>query len=252
MAMKYTLDNYINSSTLSKVSTEKLFLPKANMYNKEQAMPWRLNAKSGYAIFDFGSDRPTFFSLMNHNLVGTGAYSLTLKTAATEGALVGETPETVAWYKQNIWHNITTTPNRWWRIDVSDPDNGSNIQFGEIIFNIAEAFTMNFWWPYREGLDFVINENVTQYGHRKRTRRATRKTFNLSFEGVTDTNLTAEVEAFFEGFEGANPFVFIPNDSDTVCWYVFCLNSLNAQRNFLDDNKFTLQLEEQSRGITLL
>ena len=250
--MKYNLDTYINSVTLSSVSTEDSVYPKENMYNKEQAMPWRLSANSGYTIFDFGSDRPTFFGMMNHNLLGTGAYSMTLKTAATEGALVGETPEAVVWHDQNIWHEITTTPDRWWRVDISDPDNGSNLEIGELIFYIPGTFTMNYQWPYREGLDYVIEENITHYGRRVRTRRATRKTFNIDFEGVTDANLVSEVEAFFEGFAGENPFVFIPDEDEDICWYVYALNSLNAQRRFLDDNRFTLQLEEQSRGITLL
>ncbi len=252
MAMKYTLDTYINSITLSSVSTEDSVYPKENMYNKEQAMPWRMTAKSGYAIFNFDSNRPTFFGIMNHNLDGGGAFSLTLKTAATEGALVGETPEVVAWHGQNIWHDISTTPDQWWRIDISDPENGSNLEFGEIIFYIAGTFDMNYQWPYREGLDFVIDENITHYGRRVRTKRATRKTFNIDFEGVTDSNLVSEVEVFFDGFGGENPFVFIPDEDETISWYVYCLNSLNAQRRFLDDNRFTLQLEEQARGITLL
>lgn len=252
MGMLYSLGNYINSSTLSSVSTEDTIYPKENMYNKRQSMPWRMTAKSGYAIFDFGSGRPTFFAIMNHNLLGTGAFSLTLKTAATEGALVASSPESVTWHKQNIWHAIAMTPNRWWRIDVSDPDILANLEFGEIIFYIAGTFTMNFWWPYKEGLEYVTEENVTQYGHRHIAKKAVRKTFGLDFEGVTDANLVSEVQAFFEGFDGKNPFVFIPDSEETDSWYVYCLNSLKASRAFLDNNKFSMGLEEQSRGISLL
>lgn len=255
MTMRYVLGNYINSSTLSSVSTEITpAFGKEQMYNKSQSHPWRMNAKSGYAIFDFGSDRPSILGILNHNLVGTGSFSLTLKTAGAEGDLVAATPENVAWHKQNIWHVITETPNRWWRIDWDDPDNGANLESGEIVLYTWGEFTMNFWWPYKETMDYVVDENVTHYGRRHRKKRAKRKIFNLDFEGVKDEDLvgaTNEVEAFFEELDGDQPFIFIPDSSKTESWYVECLNSMQATRRFMDDNKFFLHLEEQSRGLTL-
>jgi len=250
MGMKYSLGNYIDSSTLSSVSSEGTIYPKENMYNKRQSMPWRMEEKSGYAIFNFGTDRPTFFAIMNHNLVETGDFSLTLKTGAAEGAWGA--PEAVAWHKQNIWHPIDMTPNKWWRIDVVNSDSLANLEFGEIIFYIAGTFTMNYWWPYKEGLEYVLEENITDYGHRHISKKAIKKTFSLDFEGVTDANLVSEVQAFFEGFDGKNPFVFMPDAEEADSWYVYCLNSLKASRAFLDDNRFSMQLEEQSRGISLL
>lgn len=250
MGMIYIIGNYIDDGTLSSVSSEDSVYPKENMYNLAQSMPWRMTAKSGHAIFDFGSDRPTFFAIMNHNLLGTGAFSLTLKTAANEGALVGSPAEDVAWHKQNIWHAITTTPNQWWRIDWDDPDN-NNLEFGEIIFYTSSTFTMNYWWPYKENMIYVVDENITHFGRRHRIKRAKKKAFTLDFEGVTDGNFISEIEAFFDAWDGDNPFIFIPDDSLTGSWYVECLNSLDAQRLFTDNNKFFLKLEEQSRGILL-
>lgn len=250
--MKYILGNYINSSTLSSVSSEDTVYPKEDMYNRRQSLPWRMTAKSGYAIFDFGTDRPTALALMNHNLLGTGAFTMTLKTAATEGALVASSPESIVWHKQNIWHDIVMSSNRWWRIDISDPDNGSNLEFGEIILYLSGIFTMNYSWPYKDALDYIVADNVTHYGVRHRVRRAKRRLFALDFEGVTDANLISEVEAFFEALDGERPFVFIPDGTGTDSWYVYCLNSMDATRVFLNTNKFFLRLEEQARGITLL
>lgn len=253
MAMRYVLGNYIDSTTLSSVSTENTpAFGKVNMYNRIQSLPWRMTAKSGHAIFDMGSNVPTVLGIMNHNLVGTGAYSLTLKTAASEGALVAADAENITFHAQNIWHVITSTPLQWWRIDVSDPDNGANLEFGETILHIWAAFTRNYLYPYKEGLDYVVDENVTHYGRRHRAKRAKRKLFNLDFEGVQDALLISEIEAFFEGLDGDRPFIFIPNGALTDSWYVECLNSMEATRIFLNYNKFSLKLEEQSRGITLL
>lgn len=254
--MRYVLGNFINSNTLSSVSTEVTpAFGKVQMYNKAQSQPWRLEGKSGYAIFDLGTDRPSILGIMNHNMVGTGAYSVTLKTAAAEGGLVGATPEAITWHALNIKHVITETPDRWWRIDWSDPDNTGNLEFGEIILYTWGDFTMNYWWPYKEALDFVVDENVTHYGRRHRKTRAKRKIFNLDFEGVKDADLvgaTNEVEAFFEELDGDQPFIFIPDSSLTDSWYVECLNSMEATRTFMDYNKFFLRLEEQSRGLILL
>ena len=252
MGMLYVIGNYINLGTLSSVSTEDSVYPKENMYDLAQSIPWRMTAKSGHAIFDLGTDVPTVLGIMNHNLVGTGAFSLTLKTAAAEGGLVGAVAENIAWHDHNIWHAIASTPLQWWRIDWSDPDNTSNLELGEIILYTSSTFTMNYWWPYKEGMAYVVDEHVTHFGRRHRIRRAKKKVFTLDFEGVTDANFISEIETFFEAFDGDQPFIFIPDDTLADSWYVECLNSLEAQRIFIDQNKFFLKLEEQSRGITLL
>lgn len=253
MGMRYSLGNYINSSTLESISTEDSIYPKENMYNKQQAMPWRMNAKSGNAVFNLGSNRPTILGIMNHNLVGNGAYSVTLSAhTSNDWDTPDWGPTPVIFHEQNMFLIISGVDKQWWRIVASDPENGSNLEFGEIVLYTWAEFTMNYWWPYKEGLEYLVDENVTHYGHRKRTLKSKKKVFALDFGGVTDVNLVDEVEAFFEGFEGEDPFIFIPDSDETDSWYVYCLNSLLAQRRFLNDNKFSLQLEEQSRGITLL
>lgn len=255
MGMRYILGNYIDETTLFSVSSENApAFGKENMYNKRQSRPWRIDGKVGQANFDFNSDRPTVLGIMNHNLVGTGAFSLKLKTAGAEVDLDAAIPESIDWCEQNICHIITTTPNQWWRIDVDDPDNWSSLEFGEIILYTYGTFSMNYWWPYKEALDYVVDENVTHYGYRHRTTRAKRKIFRLDFEGVKDADLVGainEVEAFFEEMDGDLPFIFVPDSDKPDSWYVDCLNSMEATRVFMDNNKFFLHLEEQSRGILM-
>lgn len=256
MGMLYSLGNYVNSSTLSSVSSEEDIYPKENMYNKRQSMPWRMTAKSGHAIFDLGADRPMCIGIMNHNLVGSGEFSLELSCDDDPPGWNGQAwgPTSIPYHAQNIFYIIPTAERnrRWWRLDVSDPDNGANLEFGEIILYTWGAFTRNYSYPYEEGLDYVVDESETQYGHRHRAKKAKRKTFALDFEGVEDALLVSEVQAFFEGLDGKDPFIFIPDDAGADSWYVYCLNSMKASRVFLDYNKFSLALEEQSRGISLL
>ncbi|GAH13730.1 unnamed protein product, partial [marine sediment metagenome] len=95
-------------------------------------------------------------------------------------------------------------------------------------------------------------ESRTLYGQRHRKKLAKQKYFMLTFNNVTDVNIVGEVELFFEALAGEYPFVFIPDATLTDCWYVLCLNDLDAKRNFLNINSFTLELEEEARGITLL
>lgn len=252
MGMKYILGNFINSSTLSSVSSEETIYPKENMYNRRQSLPWRMDAKSGNAVCDLGSNRPTALALMNHNFVGTGAFSLKIE-ADNDPPNWGSPAysQAISFHKQNIFYTFSQN-YRWWRVIVSDPDNLSNLEIGEIILYTHGTFTMNYIWPYKDILDYVVDENVTHYGVRHRVKRAKRKLFALDFENVTDANLIAEVEVFFEALDGERPFVFIPDESGTKSWYVYCLNSMDATRVFLNTNKFYLRLEEQSRGITLL
>jgi len=248
--MLYVIGNYINLGTLSSVSTEDSIYLKENMYDLAQSVPWRMLAKSGNAIFDMGTDVPTILGIMNHNL--TSNATITLETAATLEGLDGTFTENVPPHKLNIWHTIGLTPLQWWKLTISDAGNGSNLELGEIILHVSNTFTMNYWWPYKEGMAYVVDEHVTHFGRRHRIKRAKKKMFTLDFEGVTDAHFTSEIEVFFDAWDGDQPFIFIPDDTLTDSWYVECLNSLEAQRIFIDQNKFFLKLEEQSRGITLL
>lgn len=253
MGMEYILGNFINSATLISVSTQNTpSFGKVNMYNKLHSLPWRMEAKSGNAVFDLGSNRPTAVAIMNHNFVGTGAFSL--KIEADNDPPDWGSPaysQAISFQTQNIFYTFSQN-YRWWRVIVDDPDNGSNLGIGEIILYTHGTFSVNYIWPFKDVLDYVVAENVTHYGHRHRTKKAKRKLFALDFENVTDANLISEIEVFFEALDGDKPFVFIPESTGTKCWYVICVNSMDATRAFLNTNKFYLRLEELARGITML
>lgn len=260
MGMIYVIGNNISGDTLDSVSTEDSVYPKENMYNLSQSMPWRLTTNSGNVIIDLGVGftQPMCLGLMNHNLLGTSVanpfvFTISADNDAPNWGAPDWGPVTIPYRAQNIFYIIPSAQrnHRWWRVDWDDPDN-SALEFGEVVLKTYSTFSMPFWWPYRESLNYIVDENVTHYGRRHRVKRAKKKGFKLDYDGVLDTNLTNEVEVFFEDLDGDNPFIFVPNEDETESWYVECLNNLVAQRLFIDRNKFSLNLEEQSRGIVLL
>jgi len=259
MSMIYVIGNDIDSGTLSEVSSEDSIYPKENMYNLAQSMPWRMTSNAGHLIIDLGVGftEPMCFGIMNHNLLGTSVadpfvFTISADDDAPNWGDPAWGPITIPYHTHNIFYTIPSAGrnHRWWRIDWDDPDN-SALEFGEIILKTYSIFSMTFWWPYREGLDFIVDENVTHYGRRHRVKRAKKKSFKIDYDGVTDVNLVSEVEAFFESLDGDNPFIFVPEADETDSWYMECLNNLDAQRLFIDRSKFSLKLEEQSRGIIL-
>lgn len=114
------------------------------------------------------------------------------------------------------------------------------------------SFTRNYNWGYIDVSRYIKSDNITQYGQRWRARLAKGKMFSLDFANVDDAIVISEIEAFFEAFDGANPFIFIPESTETNCWYVYCLNDLEVRRNLININDFRLVLEEDTRGILML
>lgn len=251
MTIRYVLDNYINSDTLEGVSSEQTpFYGKEHMYNKDQGHPWRMTGKtSQWAKWNLGSDRPTALCLMNHNLK-SGA-TIKIQAHATDAWGAPTYDEVVTWHTRSIWMAISADLP-WWRLTIEDAGNDNLPQIGEIILYTSGTFTMNFWWPYGYGTKYITGENITDYGMRRRRKKAKQKIFSLPFDGVTDTNLLGEVENFFDALDGVNPFVLIPDSTIDESWYGFCLNNFEARQAFIDQNSFILNFEEQSRGATLL
>lgn len=274
MALYYIADNYINSTTLPVAtdpvvagycSSEDPTFQLENLYNKQQSKPFRWTGAGvpgtpEWVLMDMGvaGIKPTIIAIMNHELIGTGGFSLVLRASAVnppvDGWLVNAAGfnHTLAFYTQNIWDEIAPSINyQYWRLDVIDPNN-TIAGIGESILHIPATFTRNYNWGYGDGMAYISGVQQTHYGQRWKSKRSKRKKFSLRFEHFTDANLIAEAEAFFEAVDGENPVVFIPDDSGSYSWYCDVLGDLDAIRNFIDQNSFTLQLEEQVRGITLL
>lgn len=263
MGIKYVTGNLINSTTLDSVSTEDAsgFYNKANLYDKIQSLPWRPTEKSDvYALVDLGSDVPvTFCGLYRHNL-STGATVCKLKgyeeTTGKPSDPINDAGDydddfTITAGHQNCYLTLSETM-RYWVLLMTEAGNENNLEVGELIMSTHASFTKNFIYPYTEVLRYLRGETVTPAGQRWLNKKGKFKRFVLEFLGVTDAKLLSEIEAFFEAIDGELPFVFVPNDAAAYSWFVDCLSDLEAERAWYNYNNFTLELEEQGRGITLL
>jgi hypothetical protein len=264
MPLKYVTGNLITSATLDSVSSEDAsgFYNKENLYNKMQALPLRFTSKSGeYVIIDLGSDiAVSFAGVMNHNLTTDppGTFNLKLWKAANgpivtgaEGSEEIDTAFIVTAGHKNSFITFDETI-RWAALMITDAGNSDNPEVGEFILGNHSTFTKMFSFPYREILRYIRGETITPYGQRWLNQKAKVKSFILDFMGITDANLLAEIEAFFEAIGGDDPFVFIPDDTAAFSWFMNCLSDLDADR--IQDGCVGLQLNlvEQARGITLL
>ena len=250
MSIRYIAGNYIDVNTLSSVSTESTLYKKEFMYDARQAKPWRMTAKTGNAVFDMGALRPTAIGILNHSL--TAAATITLEFS-NDPPNWGAPADCISltWHTLNIWKAFSKD-YRWLRLVVADAGNPYYLSFGEIVLYTYGSFTRNYNWKYSDTTRYIKSDRATKYGQRWRSRLAKGKGFSLNFDHVTDAHVISEIEAFFEAFDGVNPFIFIPEHTGTDCWYVECLNDLAIRRNFLNMNSFRLVLEEQTRGIEML
>ena len=263
MGIKYVTGNLIKSTTLDSVSTEDAsgFYDMENIYDKMQAMPWRSAEKSDvWALIDLGSNvAVTFAGLFNHNL-STGATVCKLKgyTQATgkpsdpiNDAGNYDDDFTITAGHQNCYLTLDESM-RYWVLLLTEAGNANNLEVGEFVLSTHASFTKNFVYPYKEVLRYLRGETVTPSGQRWLNKKGKFKRFVLDFLGVTDANLIAELEAFFEAIDGELPFVFVPNDGAAYSWFVDCLSDLDTERAWYDYNNLTVELAEQGRGITLL
>ena len=250
--MLYVPGNYITATTLSSVSSEDTpYYGKENMYDKNQGLPWGMTAKTNqYAVWDLGASRPTIICILNHNF--TSAVTLTLKADNNPpnwGAPAWS--QALTYHETNIYY-VFSQNYRWWRLEISDGTNPVLPKVGEIVLYTYGSFAMNYKYPFIQRKTREVDENVSHYGKRWRRKRAVKMAYELDFDAVTDANLAGEVEDFFDAVDGENPVVFVPESTETICFYVDVLNELDAKRNFENLNAFSLSLEEQSRGIDLL
>lgn len=251
MTVSYSVGNLINSDTLSAVSSEDAKYKKEYMFNQRQSLPWRMTSKtSQYATFNLGSaTQVTILGILNHNL--TSGATITLKANTSDSWASPPYSQSITWHKLNIYYLLNQT-YQWFRVEISDSGNSLYPEVGELILNTYVSLDRVHSWGYPERKFYIKTENVTRFGQRWRNKIAEKKSFSLNFEQVLDSKIIAEIEAMFDDFDGQYPFIFIPDNTANDCWYMEVLNDFEAQRLFKNNSNFALELEEQSRGITLL
>lgn len=253
MGMSYVSGNLINSNTLDSVSSERSIYPKENMFGERQSFPWRMTEKtSQFAIFNFGTGRPDIICILNHNFDPTVV--LTLKAASDPpnwGAPAWS--QVISYHKQNIYY-VFSQDYPWFKLEIEDGNNNFLPEIGELIFSNKSQFTRNFEWPYSHGVGVVKTGNITPWGHRWSRKKAKKKKFDLFFQHYPNAELISEAEAFFNILDGEDhPFIFIPDESENDCWYMYVLNDYLIETKFkIKGNSFSMTLEEQSRGIKMI
>ena len=259
----YVKGNFVNVNTLFSVTSEDAAYVKEWMYNRRQSKPFRFMAKSGNQILiGDGVTRisPTIAAIMNHNLAGTsGGGAFLWKIKGDDNNPPGGGWDAPAYSRDITWHTLNMfklldgAPSYYyWLLDIDDFDNalaGCNI--GEFILSTWAAFPRNYAPGSRNAAEYIQFDNETPYKQRWRAFGAKRKTFNISFHGITNAQMVSEMEAMFDDLDGIHPFIFIPDSTEPDCWYVECPDILTVDRECKNINNFSLDLFEQTRGITI-
>ena len=260
MSMRYILGNYVNDDTIHTITggeDPSGDYDKENLFDVDQALPWRMTAKTGSILLDFGANRPTAIGILQQNFSSGATIRLASDAANPPGGGGGwgggneDNIEILTWHNMNIWQSFTWD-QQYFYLSIADAGNDNNLEIGELVFYTWGAFNMNYKYPFSEGLRRIIGENISHYGRRHRDRKAKQKIFNLEFDAVTDIDLAGQVATFFDTLDAENPFVFIPEHTEEDCFYGYALNDEEAERNFENLNAFNIEFEEQSRGWSML
>ena len=260
MSIRYVLGNYVNSGSILSIGggeDPSGDYDKENIFDEDQSLPWRMTAKSGNILLDFGTNRPDIVCILMHNFTSGATIRLASDPANPPGGGGGwgggneDHKQVLTWNKQNIWYAFTWN-QQYLYLSIADAGNTHNLEIGELVFHTAGSLTKTYKYPFLDGLRRNIGENVSHYGRRHRDRKSKQKIVTLDFSAVTDANLVGEVADFFEALDAENPFVFIREHTEPYCWYGYVLNDEEASREFDDMNSFSIEFEEQARGWSML
>lgn len=262
IAMRYAVSNLVDADSLDSTSSEDSLYTMEYLYDKRQSKPFRFTSNSDeWILVDLGSDLSIrFVALMQHTFVNPSvlqiqAYSEATGKPADNGDPADHTETlTLCPENDNIFKRFSASQTyRYWMLSVTDASAPANMGLGQfMIATDAIQFTRNYNWGFSENLVLVNANQRTSYGQLWVAHKAMYKEFVLQYEGIEDTDIDGEWLTFIEAVKKHVPFVFIPDDSEDKCWYVNLTSDWELNRQFIDITNFTLNLQEQARGITVL
>lgn len=233
---KIFYNNIIANSTLS-VSSEAEGFEKEYLANKNQGVVWR-STGIDENIIQMTFDSATAIKgivVLNHNLESGDTFYLEASidnfstTAQSQAVDPGKGFIEVNWNYQYYRLRLQKT-------------GGDYIQVGEIYLpGSSYEFDRNFNWNYSYTREINRNSKQTTSGQVYRKTRFIRKGFDLTFDGMTDTQ-----KENFESISESDYICFLPNGSSGDLYYGIVdfstythvyTNYWNASVNFMENPK---------------
>lgn len=238
--------------------------PVANMQNRQVALTTRTDAKVAVKIqIDLGATIGTQYmktwAILNHNFSG-GTFDINSYTAAdfTTGK-VTEADDVSVRLLDVYKHIAAPSQRRYWEIDLTNVTTADT--YFEIGYLMGYSSYITLTEPYNirqnRGYGFRNITNETTHGIRWTHKiYEKRESFSLIWEMRNDTYMPSEIKTLYDTVYGdAYPFLFIPQNDETPCYYVYIANPeliWTTMDVFWTGNKYTeglnLDLIEAVKG----
>lgn len=247
-AIAYAVTNLITSAATLSSSTQNATYPRTNLYDGILAKPFRFTVGTGgYIEIDFGTDKtPTMIAIMGHNFMSGATMTLKAGASANPSTLVA----TPLYRAEGIYITFSGTTARYWRLTIVDT-NASYTEIGELWLVAHVTLTSSQQWGFRQGREREQVVLETERGVKYVYSMFKRQVYDFTFEPLRSTDLTELRTLDTAALGAANPFLFVPDLSDTVIYQVRKQSSSIEENLNYNTFRYKMQLEEESVGIAV-
>jgi|GEM_PF-823620 len=196
--------------------------------------------------------------LYDHNLTVSATITLAADSAATFDSGGGGAPEfseAVSWTEEKILHYLATAQTyRYWQIQITDPANPvSYIEIGEIFLGPYLELTKNMSLGAETPIEYVIDQNVTPYGVKRRRFYNLRRTFAISIPGISESdveNILAMLSTINSRASGiAKPFFYNGDSAFPGDFWMVQISGIEKSRPLNDYYTLELEMEEVLKSV---
>ncbi|MHA1288405.1 MAG: hypothetical protein ACTSPB_13450 [Candidatus Thorarchaeota archaeon] len=286
MAIRYAINNLINSEVDLYSSSEDDLYALENLYNVRPSKPFRftgIGTTSGaipeWICIDFGTDiSPDFIGIFNHNLLLSDVGD-ELKLKACDAGCPGQSGACDWWSVgsggpvcevslknrlvedfPNLCKVFNCGSHQYWLLEVIDADNDDGyIEIGELFLGNLQSFSNARLQPGRsDGPIFFEGTQTTYYGQIWSNYYSEAEEFSIVIKNINNPAQVSEMRKFLSAVKRAGgKFVFIPDDHYKFCYYVYMTNISGfgtqiAKGTCGELYDWKIELRTLTRGVRLL
>lgn len=206
----YLATNLITSAATITPSTVSSVYPSTGLYDGSADIPFRFTSVSGSIAIDFAAPvAADCIGVIEHNL--TSGATVTLKAGTTSAC--SDFTQALTWKQWVIAKRFTEQTYRYWKLEITDAANTTDVFIGELIIGKSVALTFGHEYGYSWPSPYVNIVHKTVKGVRHAFEFTRERELPYRFANLSRTQLT-ELETLDNAVKGTLlSFLWLPDAS---------------------------------------
>lgn len=206
----YLAANLITSAATITPSTVSSVYPSTGLYDGEAGLPFRFTSVSGSILVDFAAPvAADCIGVIEHNL--TSGATVTLKAGTTSAC--SDFTQALTWKQWVIAKRFTEQTYRYWKLEITDAANTTDVYIGELMIGKSVALTFGYEYGFAWTSPYVNIVHKTAKGVRHAFEFAQEREFPYQFASLSRAQMT-ELETLDNTVKGTlSAFLWLPDAS---------------------------------------